>query len=80
MGGDIRGLLDLAPRVPSLGSLSSALVGVLVGILALIAAAQITNPAWGIILLVLGFLVGSLGGILVFTGALIALVATFVKT
>lgn len=52
----------------------------IVGVLALIGAGQVSNPAWSIILMVLGFLVGSLGGILVFIGALIALVATFVKT
>ena len=76
---DIRGFLDLAPRVPSLGLFASALVGILVGVLALVGAGQISNLAWNIILLVLGFLVGSLGGILIFIGALIALVATFVK-
>jgi len=77
--GGIRGLLDIAPRVPSLDLLTSAIIGIIVGVLALIGAGQISNPAWSIILLVLGFLVGSLGGILVFIGALIALVATFVK-
>jgi hypothetical protein len=45
-----------------------------------VGAGRVSSPAWGIILLVLGFLlIGSLGGILVFIGALIALVATFVK-
>ena len=78
--GNIRGLLDLAPSVPSLGSLTSGIIGLIVGVLALIGAGQVSNPAWSIILLVLGFLVGSLGGILIFIGALIALVATFVKT
>ena len=80
LGVDLRGLLDLAPRVPSLDVFTSAIVSIVVGILALIGAGQIRNPAWSIILLVLGFiLIGSLGGILVFIGALIALVATFVK-
>jgi hypothetical protein len=55
-------------------------VSILVGILALVGAGRVSNPAWGVILLVLGFLlIGSLGGILVFIGALIALVAIFVK-
>jgi hypothetical protein len=77
---DLRGILDFAPRVPSLDVFTSAIVSIVVGILALIGAGQIRNPAWSIILLVLGFLlIGSLGGILVFIGALIALVATFVK-
>ena len=80
LGVDLRGLLDLAPRVPSLDIFTSALVSIVVGILAVIGAGQIRNPAWSVILLVLGFLlIGSLGGILVFIGALIALVAAFVK-
>jgi hypothetical protein len=79
LSGDIRGLLDFAPRVPSLDLFTGAIVSILVGVLALVGAGQIRNPAWSIILLVLGFLlIGSLGGILVFIGALIALVATFV--
>ena len=79
LGVDLRGLFDFAPRVPSLDVFTSAIISVLVGIVALIGAGQIRNPAWSIILLVLGFLlIGSLGGILIFIGALIALVATFV--
>ena len=79
IGVDLRGLLDFTPRVPSLDIFTSAIVSVLVGIIALVAAGQVRNPAWCIILLILGFLlIGSLGGILVFIGALIALVATFV--
>jgi hypothetical protein len=80
LGVDLRGLFNFAPRVPSLDFFTSAIVSILVGILALVGAARVSNPAWGVILLVLGFLlIGSLGGILVFIGALIALVAIFVK-
>jgi hypothetical protein len=80
LSGDIRGLLNLAPRIPSLDFFTSAIVSILVGVLALVGAGRVANPAWGIILLVLGFLlIGSLGGILIFIGALIALIATFVK-
>ena len=79
VGVDLRGLLDFAPRVQSLDIFTSAIVSIIVGLLALLGAGQIRNPAWSIILLVLGFLlIGSLGGILVFIGALIALVAAFV--
>ena len=80
LSGDIRSLLNFAPRVPALDFFTSAIVSILVGVLALVGAGRVSNPAWGVILLVLGFLlIGSLGGILVFIGALIALVATFVK-
>ena len=77
--GLVHDFLDLAPRVPSLDLLASALIGIVVGVLALMGAGQVSHPAWSIILLVLGYLVNGLGGILVFIGALIALVATFVK-
>jgi hypothetical protein len=80
LGVDLRGLFNFAPRVPSLDFFTSAIVSILVGVLSLVGAGRVSNPAWGVILLVLGFLlIGSLGGILVFIGALIALVATFVK-
>ncbi len=79
LGVDLRGFLNFAPRVPTLDAFTSAIVSILVGVLALVGAGQIRNPAWSIVLLVLGFLlIGSLGGILVFIGALIAVVATFV--
>ena len=76
--GGLRGVLDFAPRAFSLDSLTGGIIGLLVGVLALIGAGQVRNPAWAIILLILGFFVGGLGGILVFIGALIALVAAFI--
>jgi hypothetical protein len=78
LGGDFTGLLNLAPRLPSLGSLTDLLIAVIARILALAGIAQIRNPVWNIILLILGFIAGGLGGILVILGTLIALVANFV--
>src|SRR5438477_12875015 len=76
LGVDLRGLLDFAPRVPSLDIFTSSIVSVLVGILSLVGAGQIRNPAWSIILMVLGLLsIGSISGILVCIGVLIALCA-----
>src|SRR5947199_9102257 len=73
---DIRNLLNLAPRIPSLDFFTSSIVSVLVRVLALVGAGKVSSPAWGIILLVLGFLlIGSLCGLLVFVGALLDLVA-----
>ena len=79
LAGDFRSLLDLAPRVPSLSGLGSVIVGVVVGLIALVGAGQVSSPVWGVVLLILGFLfIGSLGGILIFIGAIIALVADFI--
>jgi len=50
-----------------------------VGILALVGSREVANPAWSLILLILGLFVGSLGGILVFIGGLIGLIAHYVK-
>jgi hypothetical protein len=77
---DLRSLLDLTPSVRSLGLLTSALIGLIVGALALVGSMQLSSPVWMIILIVLGYLVGSLGGILIFIGALIGLVTALVKT
>src|SRR5260370_19027748 len=80
LGVDLRGLLDFAPRVPSLDVFTSAIVSIVAGILALIGAGQIRNTAYTIILLVLGFLLlASLAAILSSIPALIDLVAPFVK-
>ncbi len=49
------------------------------GALALLGAREVASAAWNIILLVLGLFVGSLGGILVFVGALIGLVGIYGK-
>lgn len=77
---NLRSLLDLTPNVRSLTLFTSALVALIVGALALVGSTQVSSPVWMIILIVLGYLVGSLGGILIFIGALIGLVTALVKS
>ena len=76
---DIGALSDFGTNFARLGSLTGIIVGILVGILALVGSREVANPAWSLILLILGLLVGSLGGILVFIGGLIGLIAHYVK-
>jgi|SRR2546426_1314093 len=76
---DIGGLTDFSTNLARLGSLTGIVVGILVGILALVGSREVANPAWSLILLILGLFVGSLGGILVFIGGLIGLIAHYVK-
>ena len=76
----LRSFLDLTPNIRSLGLFTGAIIGLIVGVLALIGASQVSSPVWTIILMVLGYLVSSLGGILIFIGALIGLVTALVKS
>jgi hypothetical protein len=78
LGVGLTGLSDFAFRIPSLGSVVGLIIAVLAGLLALAGIGQVSNAAWDIVILILGFLAGGLGGILVIIGALIALVAIFV--
>jgi len=72
---NVGGLMDLGTNFVRLGSLT----GIVVGILALVGSREVANPAWSLILLILGLFVGSLGGVLVFIGGLIGLVSHCVK-
>jgi hypothetical protein len=78
VGVGLSGLLNFAPRIPSLGSLIGILLALITGVVALAGIGQISNPAWSVILLILGFLAGGLGGIIIILGAIIGLIAVFV--
>ena len=75
-----RSILDLTPNIRSLGLFTGAIIGLIIGVLALIGASQVSSPVWTINLMVLGYLVSSLGGILIFIGALIGLVTALLKS
>ncbi|HYY90446.1 MAG TPA: hypothetical protein VE955_00495 [Candidatus Dormibacteraeota bacterium] len=78
VGIGLRSLLNFAPSIPSLGSLAGVILAIVVGVVALVGMGQVSNPAWNVILLILGFLAGGLGGLLVMVGAIVGLVAFFI--
>ena len=79
IAGGLRGLFDLNLQFPSLGSLTEVAIAIIVGIVAFAGAGQVSNSVLNVVLLILGFIAGGLGGILVILGALIALITKFVK-
>ena len=59
-------------------SISGSIFGLVVGIIALYGYTRIGEVLWAVILAVLGYFAGGLGGILVLLGSLIALIMHFV--
>src|SRR5437867_7578631 len=57
---DVRALTDFRTNLARLGSFTGIVVGILVGVLALVGSREVANPAWSLILLILGLFVGSL--------------------
>ncbi len=59
-------------------SISGSIFGIAVGLIALYGYTRIREVVWAVILLVLGYVAGGLGGLLVALGSLIALIMRFV--
>jgi hypothetical protein len=59
-------------------SLSGSIFGIAVGVIALYGHTRVGELVWAVILLVLGYFAGGLGGLLVLLGSLIALIMRFV--
>ena len=59
-------------------SISGSIFGIAIGIVALYGHTRIGEVVWAVILLVLGYFAGGLGGLLVLLGSLIALIMHFV--
>ncbi len=59
-------------------SISGSIFGIAVGLIALYGHTRIREVVWAVILLVLGYVAGGLGGLLVGLGSLIALIMRFI--
>lgn len=79
IAGGLHGLFDLNLQFPTLGFLTGVILAIIVGIIAFIGAGQVSNPVLMVVLLILGYVAGGIGGILIIIGALVALIAKFVK-
>lgn len=79
---DVQSFLDVTPSVRNFASLTSIAGGILaiiVGGVALLGTRTVASPAWNIVLLIMGLVVSSLGGILVVLGGIIGLISIYVK-
>jgi hypothetical protein len=69
----------LSIRVPLPGmSFGFAFLPLILGIVAIIVAKRVTELVWAIILIVVGFLGGGIGGVLVLLGGLVGLLSRFI--
>lgn len=57
------------------GALANGLLGLIIGVMCVIGSKYATHLGWAFVLLILGIIAGGIGGVLVFLGALIALIA-----
>jgi len=78
-------LVGMAISIPfgafaSLGMFAgfATIVGIILGIIAIIGSKYVTDLMWAIVLIVVGFLGGGLGGLLVIIGGILGLVAKFI--
>jgi hypothetical protein len=71
--------ISLPFSVPLLGmTFGFAFVPLILGIVAIILAKRVFEPVWAIVLIVVGFLGGGIGGILVLLGGLLGLILHFI--
>ncbi len=65
-------------HVPLVAMFGSAIIGIVLGIIAFIGSKHVQSLLWAVGLLVIGFIAGGLGGVLVLIGGLLGIVSRFV--
>ena len=69
--------LYLPIQVPLAGYVGIGVISLILGIVAVVGSKRINELAWGIILMVVGFLTGGIGGLLAIVGGLIGLLSRY---
>ena len=66
-------------QVPLTGmTFGFALLPLILGIIAIVGAKHVTELVWAIVLIIIGFIGGGIGGILVLLGGLLGLISKYV--
>jgi hypothetical protein len=61
------------------GFLFSPLVGIILGVLAIVGSKYVTQLGWALALILVGFVTGGPGGLLVMLGGLLGLIAKYTR-
>ena len=64
-------------QVPLAAMFGSAIVGVILGAVAFIGSKHVRQLIWAVVLLVIGFVGGGLGGLMVISGGLLGILSRF---
>jgi len=70
--------LNLPIQVPLGGYFGIGVISLILGVVAVIGSKRVNELIWGILLMVVGFLVGGVGGLLALIGGLVGLLSRYV--
>ncbi len=70
--------LYLPIRVPLAGYFGIGVISLILGIVAVFGSKRVNELLWGIVLVIVGFLTGGVGGLLALVGGLIGLLSRYV--
>lgn len=65
-------------QVPIAAMFGSAIIGIILGVVAFIGSKHVRELVWAVVLLVIGFVGGGLGGIMVLLGGLLGILSRFI--
>ena len=78
----LAGLLNFAVNIPFnsplLGYFGVGLVSLILGIVALYGAKRVSVLLWAVVLIVIGFLGGGIGGLLILLGGIVGLISRYI--
>lgn len=69
--------IDLPIQVPLGNYIGIGIVSLILGVVVVFGSKRVNELAWGVILMVVGFLIGGIGGMLALIGGLVGLLARY---
>jgi hypothetical protein len=70
--------LYLPIRVPLAGYFGIGIISLILGVVAVFGSKRVNELLWGIVLMIVGFLIGGVGGLLALVGGLIGILSRYV--